>query len=261
MLHCFLFPSKRPKQGDKKKKNKAKKIGHLQVPYGLDYVEAPQLARRASKHGDVELIKSLLSDHGPGVFRLSRTSQSLNASCLHLASGNGHVEASEILSNVEDINIQDDHGFTPLMRALSRNQTKVAEMLIAKGAEINIRDNFGQTALFVAAEFCDRATLKRLVRAGGDPMIKCMRGKKAQDVALRFDKYNNAAILHNAEKYVMKKKFYTFLMGTQERLGEESMINKLPKEVHLLISENMLEFDSNKQNLFQNNKQEPRMSN
>ncbi|NEJ83642.1 hypothetical protein GR268_45115 [Rhizobium leguminosarum] len=51
-----------------------------------------------------------------------------------------------------NINVQDDSGKTPLHEAISQDDIKILEVLLAQGAAIDIPDNNGNTHLHIAAK-------------------------------------------------------------------------------------------------------------
>ena len=60
-----------------------------------------------------------------------------------------------------NINYQNEHGITPLMRSCLRKSNDVLTFLLDKGASTELKDEFGWTALFwaVRAKNCDAASL------------------------------------------------------------------------------------------------------
>jgi ankyrin repeat protein len=62
-------------------------------------------------------------------------------------------------------NSQDIAGFTPLMQAIWRNEIKMVQYLIDKGADINIKDYEGQSALYYADESKNKDVLDILKTA------------------------------------------------------------------------------------------------
>jgi ankyrin repeat protein len=59
-------------------------------------------------------------------------------------------QVAELISKGADVNQADGKGFTPLMAALGRKTTDVAELLIAKGANVNAHSPQGYSPLMVA---------------------------------------------------------------------------------------------------------------
>lgn len=60
----------------------------------------------------------------------------------------GHVgELKKLLASGADINMQNEHGTTPLMRAVVSNNGETAQYLIESGADITVTDNLDRDAL------------------------------------------------------------------------------------------------------------------
>ena len=69
------------------------------------------------------------------------------------ASKNGDIEmVKEEIALGENINIQDEDGFTALIYAYYNGNMEVVVELIKYGANINIKDKYGKTALDYAKE-------------------------------------------------------------------------------------------------------------
>lgn len=64
------------------------------------------------------------------------------------------------------INIPDNHGCTPLMKAMNMGRKGIANLLIRYGAEINIPDKNGQTALMFSVELGSFPLVDLLIRYG-----------------------------------------------------------------------------------------------
>jgi ankyrin repeat protein len=81
-----------------------------------------------------------------------------------------------------DINIQDDEGYTPLMRILEKEVPDfgIAKMLVNQDADVNLKNNKGETALHIFAQngiFFSPTLLKKLIRAGTDINTRDDKGK------------------------------------------------------------------------------------
>ncbi len=103
-----------------------------------------------------------------------------------------------VKADIGDINAQDENGVTLLMQAVSRGETEIVKLLLARGADVNRTDVFGNTAavfafendytaiqpllkkarpsrqtrnafLRVAVGKKDRVKVKQLLAAGADP--------------------------------------------------------------------------------------------
>ena len=93
---------------------------------------------------------------------------------------------SGLVSELEDINIQNNYGWTLLHISIRREQTKMVELLLEKGADINKVDGVGWTPLMEAI-MDDKASLcKLLVDKGADKSIANARGVTAPMLAQKF---------------------------------------------------------------------------
>lgn len=64
-------------------------------------------------------------------------------------------EAVQYLSNIIDVNIQDNQGFSPLYRALQYHQTHIVSHLIEKGADKNLKQTGNSQFPLTAQEYID----------------------------------------------------------------------------------------------------------
>jgi ankyrin repeat protein len=88
---------------------------------------------------------------------------------LHLASLWGHVDVARILiERGADVTTQDNNGWTPLHQASFSGQVDVARMLIECGANLTARDNIGQTALHLALQEKEVDVARILIERGAD---------------------------------------------------------------------------------------------
>ncbi|MEM1394776.1 MAG: ankyrin repeat domain-containing protein [Cyanobacteria bacterium P01_H01_bin.150] len=103
---------------------------------------------------------------------------------LHYAIHHSRLEIIELLlANGADINIrepeEDGKKSTPLMETAYRGSSKIARILIEKGADINARDAEGKTALIIAAGFGNAEVAGELILAGADIDAKDNNGHTA----------------------------------------------------------------------------------
>ncbi|KAF2893532.1 hypothetical protein ILUMI_12643 [Ignelater luminosus] len=87
------------------------------------------------------------------------TTNNRKETCLHLTTNKDIAE--KLLKLGCDMNMQDNHGMTPLTRAIKNKQTDIAIKLINKGAS-NIPDYFGFTGALHAAKYGNLEVLKLL---------------------------------------------------------------------------------------------------
>jgi ankyrin repeat protein len=112
--------------------------------------------------GSADLLTRLL-DEDPGLLE-ARDDQGLTP--LRIAVEEGRPDLVDILlSRGADAATQDDHGYTPLHLAKSR---EVADLLIAKGADIDARNNYGLVPLHTAVLEDYREVAVSLISHGCD---------------------------------------------------------------------------------------------
>ena len=81
----------------------------------------------------------------------------------------GNIEAvKQHLAAGTDVNVKNDFGFTPLLKAAQFGRREVAELLIAKGADVSVKDKFGRTPLHCAADEGQTEVAELLIAAGAD---------------------------------------------------------------------------------------------
>lgn len=78
----------------------------------------------------------------------------------------------ETLFNKENINKQDERGYTTLMIAILDNLIELAKLLIDKGADVNIENEFGDTALIYISDMGNLELAKLLLDKGADINVK-----------------------------------------------------------------------------------------
>ena len=129
----------------------------------------------ACRNGDHRALFEICRRHQYAVYhKVRRCSVKLSrgelinvysASCLHLASGNGHVECCRVLLTFgADVEARDFHGRTPLMYA---GRLEVVQLLLSQGANVCTRDHDGMTVLHHRSYAClDKRCVGKLVSAG-----------------------------------------------------------------------------------------------
>jgi ankyrin repeat protein len=84
----------------------------------------------------------------------------------------------ELITKSADVNVKEEHGNTPLIKAAGRGYAEIAELLIAKGADVNAQSwSQGNTPLILAASFGRLETTKLLIAKGADVNAKTKQGQ------------------------------------------------------------------------------------
>ena len=109
-----------------------------------------------------------------------------NASPLHLASRNGHMDvACKLIERGADATAQDKHGDTPLHIALREKQVDVAHMLIQRGTDAAAQNKRGDTPLHIALQEKQVAVAHMLIERGADATAQNKRGDTLLHIALQ----------------------------------------------------------------------------
>ena len=89
---------------------------------------------------------------------------------LHLAAKSGSLHGLEALIHTKHVllDLQDNWGRTPLIKAIIYNKRKASKSLLAAGCDVNTQDNTGLSPLHVAASYGQRNLIDRLMRMGAD---------------------------------------------------------------------------------------------
>jgi len=93
---------------------------------------------------------------------------------------------SEMVNELEDINIQNNYGWTLLHITIRRGENKMVELLLEKGADIDRVDGVGWTPLMEAIMDDKPDLCKLLVDKGADKTIANERGATAPMLAQKF---------------------------------------------------------------------------
>ena len=96
---------------------------------------------------------------------------------------------SENELSIKNVNKPDSRGVTPLMRALTRADRKLAETLIKNGADVNARDKDGWTPLMYAVRTQnDKTFAAMLIDAGASVCAKNSFGISSLSIAAEYSK-------------------------------------------------------------------------
>ena len=85
---------------------------------------------------------------------------------------------SSVYSN-ENINLQNKHGYTPLMLACRGGHLELVQYLVEQGADIKDVNKYGYDALTLASKFGHFECLKYLVENGSDVCAENKHGRTA----------------------------------------------------------------------------------
>ncbi len=80
-----------------------------------------------------------------------------------LEEGNSADFITKLIAAGADIDVKDSYGYTPLARAVSKNELKIAKQLIESGADKNIKTNDGKTPLIIAVSEAASHELTKLL--------------------------------------------------------------------------------------------------
>jgi uncharacterized protein len=107
--------------------------------------------------------------------------QSLGLACFfgHLDAAEYLIKAGAVLNSASHNNLQ----ATPLQSASAAGHTKIAIMLLNKGANPNCREQGGYTPLHAASQIGDIEIVRALLFNGADPNAKSKDGKTPLDLA------------------------------------------------------------------------------
>ena len=166
----------------------------------------------AAKTGDLAQVKALVEAGNVEV----NVIDFFQNSALLMAVDNKHLVVAEyLLQHGADIQLDNKYGYTPLMQAVMRNDSKMVNMLLDKGAKIdqknfyteltplmmavdngsmemvelllarkanlNLQDERGRSALMHATAARQPKLAERLQQAGADTTLKDKQGRTADD--------------------------------------------------------------------------------
>jgi len=95
-----------------------------------------------------------------------------------------------IINELEDINVQNHYGWTPLHITIRRGESAMVALLLTKGADIDKVDGVGWTPLMEAIMDDKPELCKLLVDNGADKSIANARGATAPMLAQKFGRSN-----------------------------------------------------------------------
>lgn len=136
------------------------------VPY--DQRNTPvELLWMTCKEGEAIKVESMLNTLGvhPNT-RLFFDDGCHNSTCLHYAAELGHAKVvTLLLERGASLNPLDQYGWTPLSRALSKDQEEVVDVLLARDAKVTGLDAMLHTPLALPIERLHPALVAKLINA------------------------------------------------------------------------------------------------
>ena len=91
-----------------------------------------------------------------------------------IAADKGHDKICCLLMDHQaDVNLQNEEGYSALIRAAMFGDVKTASVLLARGdADVGLKDSEGVTALHYACYAASEALVTMLLRSGADPTAR-----------------------------------------------------------------------------------------
>jgi ankyrin repeat protein len=103
---------------------------------------------------------------------------------LMLAAYHGNLEtANYLVHNGSDLNGESKYG-TPIMAATIKGNTDIVRLLLSQGADLNKTDSNGTTALLYSSIFSLNEIAELLLKGGAEPKLKDNKGNTALDYAI-----------------------------------------------------------------------------
>lgn len=221
-------------------------ISNLQAAESYQFQNAPgsKVANQA-KSEDVLDITSLMtataSDDIEGVKFFVRSGRSVidrqnygGATALHIAARNNSFEITEILiNNGANLNILDNEGYSPAMRAASFGNDEIVEILADNSADLSILDSAGQSIVMLSANSgcsnCLDIIFKKynFAKHFGLPLLQDQLGKSFEISRNQANQESQALI----ESYLDKSLKFSSLKLKEQEESEEQIIEKDLKEL------------------------------
>ncbi|QSZ41621.1 ankyrin repeat domain-containing protein [Sulfurimonas aquatica] len=102
---------------------------------------------------------------------------------------------TSIVNELEDLNIQNNYGWSLLHITIRRDRREMVQLLLDKGADINILDGVGWTPLMESIMDDMPELCKLLVEKGADKSIANLRGATAPMLAQKFGRTSMYEVL------------------------------------------------------------------
>src|SRR6266478_4828778 len=147
----------------------------------------------AAAWGLRSIVEFLVFDHSQQVHSRNFTG---NATPLHLASENGHLDVVHfLLERDADVSAQDKDGRTPLHLASQAGQLDVTCVLIEHGADVSTQNKDGQTPLHLASQVRRLDVAGTLIKRGADVSAQSKDGQTPLHLALQEGQLDVARML------------------------------------------------------------------
>lgn len=114
----------------------------------------------------------------------------------------GNTKMAELLiEKGADVNFKDEAG-TALIWAVDSTSIEIVELLIEKGADLNVQNKDGWTALMWATNKGNTKIAELLIGKGADLNVQEYKGKTALDIAIENNNKEMIALLESKSKSV-----------------------------------------------------------
>ncbi|KAK7415160.1 hypothetical protein QQX98_006104 [Neonectria punicea] len=144
--------------------------------------KVPYLAPRSTGHSLAD-FKAMVNEVWDGT------------TAVHYAAAQTGKSLEVMLPYVNDINLPDDDGATPLILAAASGEIKGVSLLLEAGADIDHADDWSQTALYSALHSNSGEVVELLLKYGADPNIPAESGHTPLEVVVGKNHDEYAKIL------------------------------------------------------------------
>lgn len=106
---------------------------------------------------------------------------------INIAARYGHIEIVKLLiQNNSNLELQEEHGTTPLMASIVKGHDKIASLLLEKNININTQNDKGKSALMFAASYDRTEIVKTLLKMNADTSLRDYLGFNAFMLSVNF---------------------------------------------------------------------------
>ncbi|XP_050998758.1 ankyrin repeat domain-containing protein 7-like, partial [Acomys russatus] len=150
------------------------------------------ILQRAASTGDLYTLEQLINSNHFHIDECDRK----NRTSLHYACAHNHVDVVTLLLDYDcSIDIQDDEGCTPLIKAAQEDNLGCICVLLWVGADPHLKDFSGHTALHHAVLRGNIATVEKLLEFNADIEAKTEYGLTPLQLAICENDYQMAEFL------------------------------------------------------------------